>query len=393
MPRVIEVGRREELKARMLKLLSVNGRMSIGDLGKSLGISKPSAYHLFLEVVKEYDLKFVPEIDIDNIWRYEFIKISRMRTKKEILDEAIEEIPEAGFEEYVVVFNFLKGAPTNEQMLKAIGNSYIPQFVARLSGKYDFIMYGVSRNYEDINRFIIELSKKLKRPVTTKLNKIAQGFGFFPLRNNLLEKFNISETYLALLLGLNENGRQEFISIARKFKKEQQGMVYAMDRLRRTGILKRVTYYEGAPKNGYNVVIQMKVLDYSKFVEKRHAWFLDMVGSYEKAHNEYVYICDISNPQGAFIFGNFHDKKAADKFMGKLKRNNSGIEIGSVRLTDVLLGSFGIRDFDMRYSGQYHILEGDKKVPRFDREKTERAIEKEISSREFELSLEPAEEQ
>ncbi|MDE1855972.1 MAG: hypothetical protein KGH49_01920, partial [Candidatus Micrarchaeota archaeon] len=111
MPRMIEQGKREELKARMLKLLSVNGRMSIGDLGKSLGITKPSAYHLFLETVKEYDLRFVPEINISKIWRYEFIKLSRMRTKKEILDEALEEIPEAGFEEYIVVFNFLKGAP------------------------------------------------------------------------------------------------------------------------------------------------------------------------------------------------------------------------------------------------------------------------------------------
>ncbi|MDE1804885.1 MAG: hypothetical protein KGH59_03845, partial [Candidatus Micrarchaeota archaeon] len=60
MPRVIAESRREELKLRMLKLLGVNGRMSIGNLGKQLQITKPSAYHLFLEVVKEYDLKFLP---------------------------------------------------------------------------------------------------------------------------------------------------------------------------------------------------------------------------------------------------------------------------------------------------------------------------------------------
>lgn len=385
MPRVIEESKREELKSRMLKLLSINGRMSIGNLGKNLGITKPSAYHLFLETIKEYDLKFVPEIDIEKIWRYEFIKMSRMRTKKEILDEAIEEIPEAGYEEYLVVFNFLKGAPSDEQVLKALEGSYIPQFVARLSGgKYDFIMYGVSRNYAEINSFIINFSKKLKKPVTSKLNKIKGHFGFFPLQNKLLEKFNISETYLALLLGLNENGRQEFISIAKKFKKEQQGMVYAMDRLRRTEILKRVTYYEGKPKTTYNLVMQVKIFDYDKYLAKRNTWALELVKGYEKKHNEYIYMCDISNPQGIFIFASFVDKKAADKFVSGIKRSNSGIDITSVRMTNVLVGQFGIRDFDMRYSEQYHSLENDRLVPRFNRKLVENPIVDEIQESRFE---------
>ncbi|MDE1846158.1 MAG: hypothetical protein KGH53_02670 [Candidatus Micrarchaeota archaeon] len=383
MPRVIEESKREELKSRMLKLLSINGRMSIGNLGKNLGITKPSAYHLFLETIKEYDLHFVPEIDIEKIWRYEFIKMSRMRTKKEILDEAIEEIPEAGYEEYIVVFNFLKGAPTEEQFTKAVEGSYIPQFVAKLGGKYDFIMYGVSRNYEEINSFIINLSKKLKKPVVSKLNKIKGQFGFFPLRKELLEKFNISETYLALLLGLNENGRQEFISIAKKYKKEQQGMVYAMDRLRRTEILKRVTYFEGKPKNTYNIVMQMKIFDYDKYTPKKNSWGLQIMKEYENRHNEYMYMCDISNPQGIFIFASFADKAAADKFIKNVKRNNAGIEITTSRVMNVLIGQLGVRDFDMKYSQQYRSLENDKLVPRFNRKNLENPIDEETSENRY----------
>ncbi|MDE1846646.1 MAG: hypothetical protein KGH52_01160, partial [Candidatus Micrarchaeota archaeon] len=171
MPRVIAESRREELKLRMLKLLGVNGRMSIGNLGKQLQITKPSAYHLFLEVVKEYDLKFLPEIDISKIWRYEFIKMSRMRTKKEILDEAIEEIPEAGFEEYIIRFKFLGKEPSDVEVKKAIGDTYIPQYVARLQGKHDLIMYAVARNYDEINSFIVRFSKALKASMVSELNK------------------------------------------------------------------------------------------------------------------------------------------------------------------------------------------------------------------------------
>ncbi|MDE1850231.1 MAG: hypothetical protein KGH54_00345 [Candidatus Micrarchaeota archaeon] len=365
MPRVIEVGRREELKAKMLKLLSTNGRMSIGDLGKNLGITKPSAYHLFLETIKEYDLRFVPEIDIEKIWKYEFIKLARMRTKKEILDEAIEEIPEAGFQEYMALFKFKGKQPSDDEIRKAMGNSYMPQFVARLGGEYSLIMYAVARRYNDINGFVIEFAKKLKGDTTSEMNRIMVDLGYFPLKKELLEKFNISETYLALLMGLNEDGRQEFISIAKKYKKEQQGMVYAMDRLKRTEILKRVTYYEGKQKSTVNAIIQMKVTNYTKFFAKRDNWFMDMIKSNEKRHNEYVYMCEVSNPHGVLIFASFADKARAKKAFNEMKRANAGVELKYIAMKNILVGQLGIRDFDMRYSDQYKTLERNKKVPRF----------------------------
>lgn len=365
MPRVIEVGRREELKAKMLKLLSTNGRMSIGDLGKNLGITKPSAYHLFLETIKEYDLRFIPEIDIEKIWKYEFIKLARMRTKKEILDEAIEEIPEAGFQEYMALFKFRGRQPSDDEIRKALGNSYMPQFVARLGGEYGMVMYAVARRYNDITGFVVEFVKRLKWDTTSEMNRISVDTGYFPLKKELLEKFNISETYLALLMGLNEDGRQEFISIAKKYKKEQQGMVYAMDRLKRTEILKRVTYYEGKQKSTVNAIIQMKVTNYAKFFAKRDNWFMEMVKNNEKRHNEYVYMCDVSNPLGILIFASFADKARAKKAFNEMKRANGGVELKYIPIKSILVGQLGIRDFDMRYSDQYKILERNKKVSRF----------------------------
>ncbi|MDE1825705.1 MAG: hypothetical protein KGH61_01430 [Candidatus Micrarchaeota archaeon] len=367
MPKVIDKERREELKSKMLKLLSINGRMSIGNLGKNLKITKPSAYHLFLETVKEYDLKFVPEIDMSKIWRYEFIKLSRMRTKKEILDEAIEEIPEAGFEEYVVMFKFLGKQPKEEEILKAVGGSHMPQFIATLSGKYNLMMYIVARDYEAMNRFIVEFSKRLKKPLVSELNRIEGSLGFFPLRNELMQDFNISETYLSLLLGLNEDGRQEFISIAKKFKKEQQGMVYAMDRLKRTGILRRVTYYEGKPKNTNNAIVQVKITDYEKFLANRNGYYTEMLNGNGKRHCEYTYMCDISNPQGSYMLLNFPDKESSRKFFSSLKRSIKGAELTFIPMSKILIGRVGIRDFDMRYSSQYRALEGAKLVPRFER--------------------------
>ncbi len=358
---------REEMKTEVLRLLSVDARMSIRDLAAALKVSKATAYNIFQEVVKEYDLHFTPEINIGELWRYEFVKQARTHSKKEILEDIVDTVPLIGFEEYVILLKFSKKVPKEEQLLKALGDSFMPQFVARLRGNYDFIIYLVAREYYEVASFLIDVGKKLKGfQFTTDLQRLDRGYGFFPLKTELIKQFNLFDTYLNLLVGLNENGRATLSEIGRESKKKTGSaqMLYAYERLKKTGILQRVTYYEGKPKNVVDAMIQISITDHYAYQQSKTKWHMEMVKGYEKRHNEYTYMCDISSPLGFLMFMSFDNGDDAEKFVDRLKAVYKGVDITYYTLTEVLMGHLGIRDFDMRYTGQYQMLERLKLVPR-----------------------------
>ncbi|MEM4114389.1 MAG: AsnC family protein, partial [Candidatus Micrarchaeaceae archaeon] len=131
----------EKLKLRMLRALSINARLTFSELGKKVGVGKYVAYKYFHEMVEEYGIKFVPEINVENIWKYELVKLmAHESTKTGIRENIIDKFPDViGFEEYVIFIKFLGKKSSDEEILKAIGDSYIPQFVAKLIGEYDLM--------------------------------------------------------------------------------------------------------------------------------------------------------------------------------------------------------------------------------------------------------------
>ncbi|MEM3204953.1 MAG: hypothetical protein QW458_01750, partial [Candidatus Micrarchaeaceae archaeon] len=187
------------------------------------------------------------------------------------------------------------------------------------------------------------------------------------LRNELIEKFNISETYRKVLLYLNQDGRREFADIARLVKIKPEGITYTLDRLEKTGMLERISYYETKPRNVVTSIITMKITNLPLFFEARDKWLLDMTKVTEEKHVEYSFMCDIQSPSGVLIFANFETTTAADNFLNSLNKTFKGVELSHMLITKILIGSLGIRNFDMRYSQQYQILQAKNLVPRFDR--------------------------
>ncbi|MGI0141470.1 MAG: hypothetical protein ACREBF_02350 [Candidatus Micrarchaeales archaeon] len=354
MPRIIEPQKRQELKIKMLKILGINARTSNSNLAKLLEIPKSTAQMLFAELVKEYDLHFTAEIGIEELWRWEFVKQARTYNKKGILEKVIDNLPELGFEEFIIFLKFLDGSPSAEELSRAAGRSYIPQFVGMLHGEYDVVMYAVARNYDGANRFVIELGKQLhKYKVTSDLLNITRMYGFFPLGKKLIEQFHIPDTYEHILMGLHNEGRMEFSGIAKKFKHGLPHILYAYDRLKKTNILTRLTYYEGKPHNIFSVLIRIKIVNETDYFESRGMWFLDMVKNSENKHTNYTFMCDISNPQGILLLMNFADGDAAESFVAKLRKLLRGAEISYFVLTKIVFGNLGVRDFDMKFTVQY----------------------------------------
>ncbi|VVB76769.1 Uncharacterised protein [uncultured archaeon] len=363
----------QDIKCKVIRQLGIDARISMKTLMSSVGGARSSAYGLFNSVTSEYGLKFVPEINISNLWKWEFIKRARMQTKRGIIAEAtMEELPVAGFGEYMVLVKFA-GKPPGDEIIRAALSAFdAPQFAARLDGDYDLIIYAVARSYEEALEFTDGFSKKLdKQNMTTYTNRVWGIFGFFPVNAKLIGKFDIFDSYKNLLLGLNESGRKTFSDIGRKANQGPAQMLYAYDRLVRTGILRRITYYETKPKSTINVLFKIKATNAKSFDGAKDAWFMRLIKEYEKMENECVFMCDIPSPKGMLVIGSFEKADRLKNFVGMMKSSLDGIEITQTKITSVLQGSLGIRDFDMRYTQQYASLARRRMVPRLNEKPVE----------------------
>ncbi len=372
----LELKNKEELKGKVLRLLSVDARMSMQDIANSLKTTKINAYALFNEAVGDYGMKFVPEISIDKLWKWEFIKRARLRTKRGILAEAVDELPATGFSEYIIFIKFIGKEPKDEEIVKAAENSYIPQFVARLKGEYSLMMYAVARSYEDAVQFTDSMEKQLsKYRMLAYTTRIWSSFGFFPMNKKLMDQFDIFDTYKNLLFGLSDAGRNTFTEIGKVFNQGPAQMLYAYDRLARTEILKRVTYFESKPKNSTKVVALLKVQNEKLFEETKINWFAKLIKDYGRTSNECVFVCELPNPKSMMLIADLGGKTRVDKFLAGVRSCIKGIEPSKMLITRVLSGNLGIRDFDMRYTPQYRSLERKGAVPALHAKSIESVVE------------------
>jgi DNA-binding Lrp family transcriptional regulator len=366
MPKKMEKEKREELKLRILKALSLNSRASVNDLANYLHIPKPSAYILMNEAINEYGIVFVPEINIENIWRYEFLKLTKVHSKREMFYRTLEQMHEMGFEEYIVMIKFIGRVPGNEEFMKATKSSYMLQFASKLKGEHNFMMYLVGRSFTHIDNFVTHFSTELKNyKFVSQIIRIRKGMGFFPIRNELIEKFEIAEAYKNLLLGLNGKGRARIEDMSKGTDTNRVGLIYAFERLRNTDILSRISYYEEKPALKKTLLINIDVLNMTKFYKGQKEWYLSLVKRYEYRHNEIDFMCDISNPLGLFIIATFENQEEADKFIKNAKDMlKEGANIKYHLVEEVLLGKLGIRNMDMKFTHVYGELEYHKIVPK-----------------------------
>ena len=366
MPKIIEKGRKAIIKNEMLRFLSIDGRASIESISKHLKMPKATTYSIFNEVVKEYGLHFVPEIDLEEVWKHEFIRISKHKsTKREIREEALAKIPELGAEEYITFVKFNKEVPSDEEITRALSTFTVPQFVAKLHGEEDLVIYEVGKSFYALNKFLISFSKSLKDyDMLMNTSRIVTTFGFFPIRNELIEELMLSDSAKALLEGLNIDGRGEIKEIAKRFYQKPELLLYAMERLKGSGLLKRITYFEAQPKSNINGIIKIAITNESNFLDSRNKWFAELIKMKPNEHIRYVYICDILNPSGILVFVNLSSNEEIDNLLNTMRKILKGVEINYITITKTLLGNLGIRNFDMHYSDQYKYLERESRVPK-----------------------------
>jgi DNA-binding Lrp family transcriptional regulator len=355
-----ERGNKEELEERILSLLSMNSRLGIDKLAGITGVSRNQVYDLLKKVVKKYDIRFVPEIDIDGLWKYEFLGLSWGKSKRELLETILHDEPaHIGFEQYVAMIEFKeKNEPTNEEIINATEGSYMPQYIARASGQCNVFMYLVARSSREVSRFMYKFTNNLSKfDMTLRLQFIAPCLGYFPLNDKFIEQTHIQSRYKKLLSALNSNARISLASLSDEFGGvSNMTMSSIHTRLKEMGVFKRPTLFMQKPNEQMIKLFIMSIKNRKKFSDNKYKMLINIANNSAK---RYIFMANIKNPDGLLIIARFKDQLEIEKFKKEFDGLDLGVELTDSIIFENILGNLGIRNFAPEETEQYKTLKSD----------------------------------
>ncbi len=318
-------GRWDPLLRQIIRILSENSRMSIVDIARQLKVSRKTVVDRMDMAQKELGIKYTVE-----------------------LDEARLNLANP----HVVLIKFDK-KPEEAEIRRILEKSHIPQFVAMVNGSYDLLIY---TNAENVNEYVYwDTSTRVllaKYRASWQPSDLAfRHLGFFPLRNELLQKLDIPELQKKIILLLNDNARISFSEIARRLGMKQNTVAYNFKKLLDSKYIKKFTLVirnpppvsvmamcgkyvigEGFESASMRVRKEVTLLDDKLPLVSRCLFSARLVGSWD-----------------FFFIGVYDDYETAVKRMIKVYRNgfrDHGVKTIHGTITKVLIGDLPARSLE-----------------------------------------------
>ncbi len=353
----------DEMRDRVLSELSMDSRQSLASTAEKIGISKTAAFNILNEMVNSGDIRFVPELNVEELWKHELLHTTKWMQKREFRKLNIHEI---GFSEYVCMVKFNGKKPSEETIANAAKKSYMPQNISMLYGKYDLFMYVIARNAAEVSFFVNSFSKSLDGyKMEISIRNIRKTYGFFPVRDAFISELKLPEKYKKLLLILNENSRCHLSQMAGDIDKNT--ITYMYKALLDYGIIRRSTVVMKKPENSIIGLITYRIVDQNLFNRNKAKWLNHLVNTNTGKNAAYLFMADTYEPYGGIVLVTAKNSSAIESVRDSLASMRIGIEIESQILTKSILGELGFRNFDVRQSHQYGVLQTDGLVPRSER--------------------------
>ncbi|MEM3838989.1 MAG: hypothetical protein QXF01_00195 [Candidatus Micrarchaeaceae archaeon] len=359
--RVPSTESKENIDNAILRELSMDARQSLGEIADKVAAGKTTVFNEINRLIKDKDIRFVPEINLEDLWRHELLYTTKLMQKRDLRHLDIHQI---GFSEYVGFVKFIDKKPSDAEIIKAAGSSYVPQNIASLYGTDDLFMYLVARDHADINLFVNSFSRNLHGyKMVLRIRPIRKSFGFFPLGNRLIEQFKLPEKYKKLLIRLNGDARGQ---LWEGTEENRNAVNYIYKMLIEYGIISRTTMYMRNSDNNFIGIISYSIVDNQQFQKNRHKWLGHLVNMDCNRLGSYAFMADLYEPYGGLIIANAKNASCFEGIKRSLESLKLGIELESQVISHQLIGEIGIRNFDLKYSDQYGILAMDGIVPKLE---------------------------
>lgn len=311
---------------KLLRALSEDSRRSISDLSKQLGLSRKTTKERLLKLEKELGVRYTVELNEDRL---------------------------GVANPHLIMVRFSK-KPDHEHLRRVFARSSIPQIVVAVKGTYDLFIYANAHSRDEYVHWDKSTQISLAEyGVSWYPAEVAhRQLGFYPLRNELIERIEMPQKYKSMLKILNTNGRASFQEISKQTGMHFNTVAYNYKKLLEMGYVKRFTLVMDKPADVTMMTLFDKYRISAEFEQDARA-----TRAYFKADDEnslisrYIFVNELVGGNDFFCAGVFDSVDIARKrFMKPYKRAQAPDKprtfYGAV--DEVLLGSLPIRSLDTK---------------------------------------------
>jgi DNA-binding Lrp family transcriptional regulator len=350
-------------EVRLLRYLSMNARMPLLQLAKSLKFSRGVVYNRVKGLREKYKIKYIPEIDVEKL----------------------------GYTKYLLFVKFKEIIPPQETLKKALGTEPRMQLALLTKGEYDVLGYMIAEDNVKATdamyslRFNTELvgfkSEWNLVPFDETYGTVQLRDEFFGLLKDRIwhrtkvdakpGQGRLTESKYKVLRELNKDGSASFSEIDKAcgFKPGSSSQ-YMFKRLKEDGIIKRMTInIRELPMHHLGVIIH-NVVDGEAFSNTRINYLRHIIRDKESVINSYALIGDVG-ALGSFVaFLPVFRTGELEAIEDELRNEVKGITIKSLIVSAPLLGLICFRNFDNAHSRQHGLLAYKYRIKEYDTAKT-----------------------
>ncbi len=207
----------------LLRYVSEDARASIFELAKRLKVSRRTARERLLKLGREMGIRFTIEFN---------------ETAMKLNSP------------HIIHVKFIH-RPDYEEVARILSSSYIPQLAVATRGTYDLLIYANAVSSGEYVHWDKRTQIMLaKYGVSWHASDVAhKQLGYFPLRNEIIDRISLKPELKSLLKMLNSNSRMTFSDISRSIGMHFNTVAYNFNKLLKMGIIKRFTISADRPKN------------------------------------------------------------------------------------------------------------------------------------------------
>ena len=332
----------------ILEAISTDGRISVAEIARKVGISPVAARYRLRKLEKRYGIRYTLEFGYSFFGFFRFIIFIKFKGKKSS-PEAIKEV----FEKEPTI-----------------------QYAAMLSGKYDVFVYLLAESPILLERKLYDLrSSPPFAPYDTYwyVNYITYSYGYVPMRERFFEILKektwhktedtprkkpdqLMEREYLLLKELGEDGRRDFAQIDEKYKFSKGAAQYTYYRLIERKIIYRITITMDKVPFKYIMLAKCNQLNVQEFNNHRDSYFMDVIQETDTPLNKYLLIGDISSPNGLLYIAPVFKDGDTERIKNDIINTVRGSKIIPSIITKTLIGQLGFRRIDNTKSAQYNLL-------------------------------------
>ena len=311
---------------RIVRMLSENARLSVTEMSKQLGVSRPTIKEKIRRLESELGMHYTIELDEGMLGlNYPHLIAIRFNKKPDY-------------------------AKVKELLLK----SCIPQVAFSVDGDYNMVIYanalsgGAYAHWDKAMRILLGGYGAVWEPSEVMHRQL----GFFPLRNETIERTNLDTKSKEMLKLLNENSRLSFQQLSKRLGMHFNTVKYNFDKLFKQGYIKRTTismdmvknisfltfFANYTPAEGYE----------SSSARARLAVFYD---DQDPLISRYLISAPLIGSHDLFALLAFDDKATAYRYNLSYHKSlfvKHGIKMIYGEVKEVVLGRLPIRSMDTR---------------------------------------------